>query len=177
MRHALSTYPVLKNAVITPVSLHREVTLSGTVPDESSRELAELIATYVPGVAKVHNNLLTVVIPQGAGNQHGPGSGSNACAGCYQIGDRISAPEVIHTVEAQFSDEARRAKYQGVCLISLVVDAQGNPQNVRVARSLGKGLDEKAIDAVRQYKFRPAMKDGHTPVPVMITIEVDFRLY
>ncbi|HVN93230.1 MAG TPA: energy transducer TonB [Terracidiphilus sp.] len=113
----------------------------------------------------------------GSGNGYGPGSGGNTGGGLYQVGGRISAPEVVHSVEAEFSDEARRAKYQGVCLISLVVDAQGNPQDIRVARALGMGLDEKAIEAIRQYKFRPAMKDGKTPVPVMITIEVDFRLY
>ncbi|MGD1105796.1 MAG: TonB family protein [Terracidiphilus sp.] len=113
----------------------------------------------------------------GGGNGYGPGYGGNAGGGVYQVGGRISAPEVVHSVEAEFSDEARRAKYQGVCLISLIVDAQGNPQNIRVARALGMGLDEKAIEAIRQYKFRPAMKDGKTAVPVMITIEVDFRLY
>jgi TonB family protein len=98
-------------------------------------------------------------------------------SGLYKIGGRISAPEVLHSVNAEFSDEARRAKYQGVCLIGLVVDAEGNPQNIRVVRPLGLGLDEKAIEAIRQYKFKPAMKDGTTPVPTMITIEVDFRLY
>ncbi len=113
----------------------------------------------------------------GQGNGYGPGFGGNAGGGLYQIGGRISAPVVIHSVEAEFSDEARRAKYQGVCLISLVVDAQGNPQDIHVARALGMGLDEKAIEAIRQYKFKPAMKDGKTAVPVPITIEVDFRLY
>jgi protein TonB len=113
----------------------------------------------------------------GSGNGYGPGSGGNTGGGLEQIGGRVSAPVVLHSVEAEFSDEARRAKYQGVCLISLIVDTQGNPQNIRVARPLGMGLDEKAIQAIRQYKFKPAMKDGKTPVPVMITIEVDFRLY
>ncbi len=113
----------------------------------------------------------------GSGIGYGPGSGWNTGGGLAQIGGRVSAPQVIHSVEAEFSDEARRAKYQGVCLISLIVDTQGNPQNIRVARALGMGLDEKAIEAIRQYKFKPAMKDGKTPVPVMITIEVDFRLY
>jgi periplasmic protein TonB len=113
----------------------------------------------------------------GNGDGYGPGSGGNTGGGLYQIGGRVSAPVVLHSVEAEFSDEARRAKYQGVCLISLIVDAQGNPQNIRVARPLGMGLDEKAIEAIRQYKFKPAMKDSKTPVPVMITIEVDFRLY
>ena len=113
----------------------------------------------------------------GIGNGYGPGYGGNTGGGLEQIGGRVSAPVVLHSVEAEFSDEARRAKYQGVCLISLIVDAQGNPQNIRVARTLGMGLDEKAIEAIRQYKFKPAMKDARTPVPVMITIEVDFRLY
>ena len=94
----------------------------------------------------------------------------------YKIGGNISAPQIKHRVIAQYTDEARRAKYEGVCLVSLIVDAQGNPQNPRVVRPLGMGLDEKALEAVRKYKFKPAMK-GNTPVPVMITIEVNFRLY
>jgi periplasmic protein TonB len=113
----------------------------------------------------------------GNGIGYGPGDGWNTGGGLAQVGGRVSAPVVIHSVEAEFSDEARRAKYQGVCVISLIVDAQGNPQNIRVQRPLGMGLDEKAIEAIRQYKFKPAMKDGKTPVPVMISIEVDFRLY
>ncbi len=113
----------------------------------------------------------------GTGNGFGPGRGGNTGGGLYQIGGGVSAPVPIFQPEAEFSDEARRAKYQGVCLISLIVDAQGNPQNPRVIRALGMGLDEKALEAVRKYKFKPAMKDGRTPVPVMITIEVNFRLY
>ena len=113
----------------------------------------------------------------GYGNGYGPGSGGNAGGGVYQVGGRISAPVPIYQPEAEFSDEARRAKYQGVCIIALIVDAQGNPQNVHVVRTLGMGLDEKAMEAVRKYKFRPGMRDGKTPVPTMITVEVDFHLY
>jgi periplasmic protein TonB len=113
----------------------------------------------------------------GNGNGYGPGTGGNTGGGVYRVGGGVSAPVPIFTPEAEFSDEARRAKYQGVCLISLIVDAQGNPQNPRVVRPLGMGLDEKALEAVRKYKFKPAMKDGRTPVPVMMSIEVNFRLY
>lgn len=113
----------------------------------------------------------------GNGNGFGPGTGGNYGGGLERIGGRVSVPVVIHSVDAEFSDEARRAKYQGVCLVSIIVDAQGNPQNPRVVRQLGMGLDEKAIEAIRQFKFKPAMKDGKTPVPVMITVEVNFRLY
>lgn len=113
----------------------------------------------------------------GQGNGYGPGYGGNTGGGYYHVGGGISAPVPLNNVEAEFSDEARRAKYQGVCLISMIVDAQGNPQNPRVIRPLGMGLDEKALEAVRKYRFKPAMKDGKTPVPVMITVEVNFRLY
>jgi periplasmic protein TonB len=113
----------------------------------------------------------------GNGNGYGPGTGGGAGGGLYHVGGGVSAPVPLNSVEAEFSDEARRAKYQGVCLISLIVEAQGNPQNPRVVRALGMGLDEKALEAVRKYKFKPAMKDNHIPVPVMITVEVNFRLY
>lgn len=113
----------------------------------------------------------------GYGNGYGPGSGGNTGGGVYQVGGRVAAPIPIYQPDAEFSDEARRAKYQGVCLLSLIVDAQGNPRNIRVVRALGMGLDEKAVEAVRKWKFKPAMKDGRTPVPVMITVQVDFHLY
>jgi len=114
----------------------------------------------------------------GNGNGYGPGTGGNVGGGLRRVGDGVSAPKVIFSVEAEFSDEARRAKYEGVVLISLIVDAQGNPQNVHVARSLGMGLDEKAIEAVKQYKFKPAVdqKTGK-PVPVPVNFEVGFHLY
>ncbi len=115
-------------------------------------------------------------IGPGNGNGYGPGSGGNIGGGVYQIGGGVSEPKVIYSVDPEFSDEARRAKYQGVVLIALIVDAQGNPQGVHVARALGMGLDEKAMEAVRQFKFRPAMKEGK-PVACYATVEVNFRLY
>lgn len=113
----------------------------------------------------------------GNGIGYGPGSGWNTGGGLATVGGRVSAPVPLFQPEAEFSDEARRAKYQGVCLVALIVDAQGNPQNVHIVRPLGMGLDEKAMEAVRKYKFKPAMRDGKTPVPVMVQVEVNFRLY
>jgi len=113
----------------------------------------------------------------GSGDGYGPGYGGNAGGGLYHIGGGVAAPVLLHQVDPEFSDEARRAKYQGICMISIIVDTNGNPQNPRVVRPLGMGLDEKALEAVRQFRFKPAMKDGKTPVPVMITVEVNFRLY
>jgi TonB family protein len=113
----------------------------------------------------------------GTGNGYGPGYGGNTGGGLYRVGGGVSAPVPLFQPEAEFSDEARRAKYQGVCIVGLIVDAQGNPQSVHIVRALGMGLDEKAMEAVRKYKFKPAMKDGRTPVPVPVNIEVNFRLY
>jgi TonB family protein len=92
------------------------------------------------------------------------------------VGGGVSAPTVIHSAEPEFTDEARRANLQGTVAIALIVDAQGNPQDIRVVRHLGMGLDEKAIAAVRQYKFKPALYQGN-PVAVQMTIDVDFHLH
>ncbi len=115
-------------------------------------------------------------IGSGSGGGVGPGSGGGTGGGPYHPGGGISTPKIIYSVEPEFSDEARRAKYQGVVVISLIVDAQGNPQHVRVVRQLGMGLDEKAVEAVKQYKFKPALMQGK-PVPVEINIEINFQLF
>jgi periplasmic protein TonB len=88
----------------------------------------------------------------------------------------VSAPRVIYDPEPDYSDEARAAKYQGMVTLALVVRADGRPTNLHVARSLGMGLDEKALAAVRTWRFEPGRKDGR-PVAVQIEVEVDFRLY
>lgn len=113
----------------------------------------------------------------GSGSGYGPGQGGNFGGGLYSIGGDVSKPVVISSVDPEFTDEARRAKYQGVVLVGLIVDAQGNPQNVHVVRAIGYGLDEKAVEAVKQYKFKPAMKTGKGPVPVQLSIYVNFRIY
>jgi protein TonB len=112
----------------------------------------------------------------GDGSGYGPGSGGNWGGGLEHVGGKVSAPYQINQVEAEFSDEARRAKYQGIVVVAIIVDKQGNPLNPRVVRALGMGLDEKAIEAVMKYKFHPAMKDGK-PVAVPVNIEINFRLY
>jgi bla regulator protein BlaR1 len=94
----------------------------------------------------------------------------------YHVGGDVSAPKLVFAPDPQFTEKARRAKYQGVCVISTVVDAQGNPAQVQVVRRLGMGLDKKAVEAVKQYRFTPAMRLGK-PVAVEVKIEVNFRLY
>jgi len=92
------------------------------------------------------------------------------------VGDGVTAPVPLVNPTAEYSEEALKANYQGTCLVYVIVDAQGMPQNPRVVRGLGMGLDQKAIEAVNKYKFKPAMKNGE-PVPVGITVEVIFQLF
>ena len=92
----------------------------------------------------------------------------------YRVGDGISAPKLTFAPDPQFTELALKAKYQGVCVISTIIDPQGKPQSVKVVRQLGMGLDEKAIEAVRQYQFTPAMLNGKA-VAVQVHIEVNFR--
>ena len=111
----------------------------------------------------------------GRGGGVGPGSGGGFGGGAYRIGGGVSAPTVLSKVEPEYSEEARKAKWQGTVVLSCVVDDQGRPQGLKIVRSLGLGLDQKAIEAVEKWRFKPGMKDGKA-VPVMATIEVNFRL-
>jgi TonB family protein len=94
----------------------------------------------------------------------------------YRVGPGVTPPRAKHSPPPEYSKEARRAKYQGTCVLWLIVGADGTPRNIRVARALGQGLDEKAIEAVKKWKFDPARKDGQ-PIAAEINVEVSFRLY
>lgn len=115
-------------------------------------------------------------VGSGHGPGFGPGEGGGTGGGIFHVGGGVSPPRQIYAPEPEFSEEARKAKYQGVCMLGLIVGTDGRPSNLRVLSSLGMGLDEKAMEAVRNWKFEPAMKDGH-PVRVEIAVEVDFHLY
>lgn len=105
----------------------------------------------------------------------GPATAGSLPPGVYRIGGGASAPIVIHHVEPEYSEQARNAKFQGIVVLSTIVDETGHPTHVKIVRPLGLGLDEKAIEAVQQWRFRPGLKDGK-PVPVLVTVEVNFRL-
>jgi periplasmic protein TonB len=115
-------------------------------------------------------------VGSGKGPGFGPGEGGGTGGGLYHVGGGVSPPRQIYAPEPEFSEEARKAKFQGTCTLALIVGIDGRPSDIRVVNSLGMGLDEKAIEAVSHWKFEPAMKDGH-PVRVPIEVEVDFHLY
>ncbi len=87
----------------------------------------------------------------------------------YRIGGEVSAPVVVYTVQPEMTEQAKAEKFAGHVVVSLIVDAQGIPEDVHVIRSAGMGLDEEAVKVVKQYKFKPAMRQGQ-PVAVALTI-------
>jgi protein TonB len=111
----------------------------------------------------------------GSGGGIGTGSGGNTGGGVYSVGGGVSQPKVLISADPEFSEEARKAKFSGNVLVYFIVDENGTPTHVRVVRGVGMGLDEKAVDAVRQYKFKPGMKDGKA-VKVEMAIEVNFQI-
>jgi TonB family protein len=161
------------------IDVQKNITLpdNPTLPDIGMKSSSNIVLSNGTGSGGGMGSGSGGGLGSGSGDGYGPGYGGNVGGGLYHIGGGVSAPQILHQVDPEFSDEARRAKYQGVCLITIIVDANGIPQNPRVVRPLGMGLDEKALEAVKQFRFKPAMKDGKTPVPVQITVEVNFRLY
>jgi TonB family protein len=114
-------------------------------------------------------------VGSGSGGGVGPGADGGFGGGAYRVGNGVTAPVVLYKKEPEYSEEARTAKYQGTVVLYIEVDPSGRAVNPRVVRSLGLGLDEKAMEAVRQWKFKPGYRDGK-PVTVAATIEVNFRL-
>ncbi len=175
--------PVLRNPTLA-IDQAIAVPLNIKLPDNPS----------LPNIG-VHSSLIVKLASNGPGTRAGIGTGSNGGDGpgngsgdgpgsdhgfggaVYTPGvGGVSKPILLVSPEAEFSDEARRQRYQGVCMISIIVDARGYPENLRVVRSLGLGLDEKALEAVQRYRFKPAMKEGK-PVASIATVEVNFHLY
>jgi TonB family protein len=115
-------------------------------------------------------------VGSGNGGGLGPGEGGGVGGGVYSVGGGVSAPVPIYKPEPAYSEEARKAKYQGTVVLMIVIDASGAVTDCRVIKPLGLGLDEKAVETVKTWKFKPAMKNS-SPVPVRVSVEVSFRLF
>lgn len=102
---------------------------------------------------------------------NGPGRG-----GTFRVGNGVTAPRTLNQSDPAYAEEARRIKFQGVVVLTGTVEPDGDFDNLCVEQPLGYGLDEKAMAAVKTWKFEPATKDGQT-VPVRISVEVSFHLY
>jgi len=114
-------------------------------------------------------------VGNGNGGGYGPGSGGGTGGGVFRVGGGVSPPVLLYKKEPEYSEEARKAKHQGTVLLYVQIDPSGHAINMKVVKSLGLGLDEKAMEAVQNWKFTPGKKDGKA-VTVEATIEVNFRL-
>jgi TonB family protein len=148
----------------TPAKLIRRVTL--TCPGEGGECSLELLPASAAVFAELN------AIPPNTHFAVEPVSGK---PGVFRVGGGVTPPVPIYRPEPEYSKEARRKKYQGTVILYVEVDPTGHPRNIKVMRRLGLGLDEKAIEAVSKWEFRPGMKDGK-PVTVAATVEVNFRL-
>jgi len=110
----------------------------------------------------------------GVGDGKGPGGDGSITARAAK--PKITrGPQVLFMIEPEYSDEARKARFQGTVVVAAEIGADGKAHNVRIVRPLGLGLDEKALEAVAKWRFRPAPSGG-TSVPAPATIEVAFHL-
>jgi TonB family protein len=112
---------------------------------------------------------------EGNGSGIGPGSGGGTGGGPYRPGSGISAPSILREVRPDYTDEARRRGVEGDVVLEIVVRADGSVGSVKTLQGLGHGLDQRAMDAVRQWRFNPARRYG-TPVDVIVEVAVEFKL-
>ena len=103
-------------------------------------------------------------------------SGVQTGANVYKIGGDVTAPVLVSKVEPEYTQDARAAKYQGTVLLYAEIGPDGLAHNIVVQRGLGLGLNEKAIQAISLWRFKPSSKDGQ-PVTVPVSIEVNFRFF
>jgi TonB family protein len=115
-------------------------------------------------------------VGSGSGPGVGPGHGGGIGGGAYHVGGGTLAPKVVYKLDPDYSEEGRKNKMQGSVVLRMIVGVDGKCHDISVQRSLGMGLDEKAIEAVREWRFEPGTRDGK-PVPVEVAVEVNFRLY
>ena len=116
-------------------------------------------------------------IGSGTGGGLGPGSGGGTGGGAFRPGTGgVGYPACLYCPEPQYSEDARKAKFQGIVVLQVIIQPDGHATNIQVVKGAGLGLDEKAIEAVRTWRFKPAIGPNGTPVATITPIEVNFRL-
>jgi periplasmic protein TonB len=117
-------------------------------------------------------------IGSGTGGGLGPGEGGGTGGGAFRAGvNGVGVPVCLYCPIPQYSDEARKAKYQGTVVLQVTITTDGRAINISVVKGPGLGLEEKAIEAVKGWKFKPAVGPSGKPVATIVPIEVTFRLY
>ncbi|PYU27842.1 MAG: energy transducer TonB [Acidobacteria bacterium] len=116
-------------------------------------------------------------IGSGNGGGLGPGYGGGTGGGAFRPGTGgVGYPSCLYCPEPQYSEDARKAKFQGIVVLQVIIQPDGHATNIQVVKGAGLGLDEKAIEAVRTWRFKPAIGPNGTPVATITPIEVNFRL-
>jgi protein TonB len=156
--------------------IHIEPTIEVQKDVKMASSIPQIGVASSPIVGMSMGNGVGTGMGSGNGAGLGAGSGGNTGGGPKRIGGGVSAPMLIYQVDPEFSEEARKSKTAGNVLVNIWVDEKGNPTHVRVLRGIGMGLDEKAVAAVKQYRFRPAMENGK-PVLVEMNVEVTFTIF
>jgi periplasmic protein TonB len=164
--------PVMPTVVVPPEIKLPQTT--GQMGDPMSKVIGPL--SNGPGLGGGIGSGSGGGVGSGSGPGVGPGHGGGIGGGAYRPGNGVLAPKLIYKLDPEFSEEARKNKYQGVVVLYAVVGTDGKPRDITVKRSLGMGLDEKAKEALLQWRFEPGTKDGQ-PVPVEVYVEVSFHLF
>lgn len=116
-------------------------------------------------------------IGSGNGAGLGPGSGGGTGGGAYRPGTGgVGYPSCVYCPTPEYSEDARKAKYQGTVVLQVVIEPDGHASNITVVKGPGLGLEEKAVEAVKTWRFKPALGPNGTPVATITPIEVNFRL-
>ncbi len=164
-----------------PVSLPQVVAPVATAPADA-RDRAGVLSdppleseSHGPGSGSGAGSGQGTGIGEGTGAGIGPGSGGGTGGGPYRPGSGITPPAILREVKPDYTEEARRRGVAGDVVLEIIVRADGSVGNVTLLQGLGNGLDQRAIDAVRQWRFSPARRFG-TPVDVVVEVAVEFKL-
>jgi TonB family protein len=170
-----------KELVFVPIDLTvgkdgkpTDIRVAGTIDSRIAKAATDAAESwrFRPGTANGDREITsgTVLLRCGV-----PALAGNAGGGVLSVGGGTSPPAVIFKVDPEYSEEARKAKYSGSVMLSIVVDTEGRARDIKIVRALGHGLDEEAIAAVTQWRFKSGLNNGQ-PVKVRAQIEVNFRL-
>jgi periplasmic protein TonB len=164
--------PVEQLSIPAKTMAAAEVALAGAITSE-----APVTASQGAGAGGGAGTGTGSGIGPGQGSGLGPGHGGGTGGGAYRPGSGVTIPVVLREVKPAYTADAMRAKVQGTVWLECIVMPDGTVGDVKVTRSLDSvfGLDQEAIKAARQWRFRPGMRMGE-PVPVIITIELTFTL-
>lgn len=185
------TVPVTKPPEVTPLAKPKDVAPppvpAPTIPAQAVAADVQTLPGVIapsPDTPSLGNGTSTGAgggngngIGPGQGSGLGPGNGGNTGGGEYHPGNGVSTPELLREVKPNYTGDAMRAKLQGVVEMEAVVMPDGSVGRVRITRSLDRafGLDDEAIKAVKQWRFKPGMLRGQ-PVAVVVNVELTFTL-